>query len=149
MRWPFRTPHVLTTGMHEVQRGLSRVVRGCNLDWLRFAPNPAESSVMFEGESSEQVLVFGCLDGDQALVWLLRDCRQNIDNCPTTSGELIVHGLEEGKYIVQAWETYTGSKQTEEAVFNADGLLRIAIPEFGQDVAVTVAKAAPSPTHNS
>ncbi len=67
MRWPNRTPHSLTKGMREAQAGLSRFLQ--LIAWNRFERRCWNGRIEL---STRSVLAFGCGDGDQAVIWLLR-----------------------------------------------------------------------------
>jgi hypothetical protein len=143
MRWPFREPHILTAEMHSVQAGMSRVVSGCALDWVNFSPQPIDELLHVEqpGVTNQPPVVpFGCSDGRQALVWLLRDCR----DCAPTPGAprevLFLPGLTPGEYCVEFWETYEGVRLSEElATMDAEsGTLRLTLPPFDRDIALAV-----------
>lgn len=65
MRWPNRSPHVLTPGMREAQRTMAAFLP--LLDWTRFARRNWNDEVDAPGFD-----VFACGDERQAVVWLLR-----------------------------------------------------------------------------
>ncbi len=81
LRWPFRRPHGLTPGMHRAQRGMARFIAAAPLDWPRFSPRPLRPGdarlrpLDPLGAGAPPVLVFGCADDSQALLWLLGDRR--------------------------------------------------------------------------
>ncbi|MDQ6693568.1 MAG: hypothetical protein M3014_03995, partial [Chloroflexota bacterium] len=111
MRWPFRTPHCLSAGMHDVQQGLSRFVNSGAIDWTIYSPVPVGHllKVLREGgEHAAEILPFGCGDGNQALVWLLRDPYSgSVETEPLT---LILPDLQPGEYSDEFWESYSGTK---------------------------------------
>ncbi len=168
MRWPFRVPHCLTPEMHLVQRGMSRFAAACNLDWLTFAPELGGHLLGLRNRSdasatAASVLLFGCLDGTQALVWLLRDSRIALDP-ESVDLDLCIERMEPGQYIAEFWETYSGEKLGEVVCCSVGSLtspvqvgtasliaaslrdvqptggatLRIALPSFTLDLAVTI-----------
>jgi mannan endo-1,4-beta-mannosidase len=65
MRWPNRSPHVLTRGMREAQRAMSAFMP--LVDWTRLRRRNWNSEVSAPGFH-----VFACGDERQAVVWLLR-----------------------------------------------------------------------------
>lgn len=193
LRWPFRDPHCLTQGMHEVQRGMSQVVRSTALNWLQFSPRPFEETLRVENHAGSvgsvqepplPVLPFGCSDGRQALVWLLRDSRSvsnewsgamhiairppgspaeletpaSIESFPATAharaisvapADLLMPPLQPGHYVAEFWETYSGEKTGElhfpvdEAASTPDAQshIRLSLPSFGSDLAITISPA--------
>jgi mannan endo-1,4-beta-mannosidase len=150
MRWPFRHPHTLTPGMHAVQQGMARFLPA--LDWTRFSPRPLEAPQLqvipcaaddpADG-STLPVLPFGCGDGTQALVWLLRDVRAIAPTIPLPALDLCLGGLEPGGYVATFWETYEGVRVGEHHVtLDATGwAARLPLPAFGRDLAVAIRPA--------
>jgi mannan endo-1,4-beta-mannosidase len=130
MRWPFRDPHALTPGMHAVQKGMARFVSDCGLDWLRFSPQPIDHLLRLthsdptnsdkEAREVASLIPFGCSDGEQALIWLLRDCRTSSVDEPLPPIDLLVPQLQSGEYVISFWETYRGVRKEEH---------RLAVPE--------------------
>jgi mannan endo-1,4-beta-mannosidase len=149
MRWPFREPHALTPGMHAVQRGMRRFVPA--LDWVRFSPEPwnhrmrvvAREAVGNGATDRLPVLAFGCGDGRQALAWVLRDLRVIGLETVLPAMDLIMPGLEPGRYVAEFWETYEGLKMGEQpfTVAAPGGLtreLRLPLALFVRDLAVAI-----------
>jgi hypothetical protein len=150
MRWPFRHPHTLTPGMHAVQQGMARFLPA--LDWVAFSPHPLEAPQLrviprAAGDASEPsavpVLPFGCGDGEQALVWLLRDTRAVTPTAPLPALDLCLGGLKSGGYVATFWETYQGVPVGEYRfrVDQGDTAGRIPLPAVGRDLAVAVRPA--------
>lgn len=161
MRWPFRDPHYLTPEMHEVQRGMSGFVSGataCGFDWLSFSPQPVDETLCVVSRTSGSegdlsvlpVLPFGCSDGKQALLWLLRDKRAVEDDAPIAPADLLMPFPDEGSYVAEFWETYSGERLGEHR-FVVPGRgemksgagkgaprIRLPLPAFGTSLAVTV-----------
>jgi hypothetical protein len=73
MRWPNRTPHILTPGMRKAQAAMARFLP--LIDWTRFKRRPLALDL------PDGVAGFGCGDGQQAVIWLIR------------TGELDVRGM--------------------------------------------------------
>lgn len=69
LRWPYRSPHVLTEGMYQVQAALSRFVH--TFDWKGFVPAPISRHVVVDAMPSDEVRVFGVSDETRVLLWLL------------------------------------------------------------------------------
>ena len=84
MRWPNRSPHVLTRGMREAQRAMAAFMP--LVDWPRLRRRNLGDRVKAAGFH-----VFACGDEEQALVWLLRrrslaaDGRMRADAQPRTA----------------------------------------------------------------
>ncbi|HEX8229883.1 MAG TPA: hypothetical protein VF826_11305 [Chloroflexia bacterium] len=164
IRWPFRDPHYLTQEMHEVQRGMSRFVTAtseCGFDWLNFSPQPVDEAMqvvsrLSEAEGPLPVLPFGCSDAKQALMWLLRDKRVTADDTPIAPADFMLSCLREGSYVAEFWETYSGERlgeyrfevvtpaRTESETGDAEPQIRIPLPAFGIDLAMTVRPNASS-----
>lgn len=144
MRWPFRDPHTLSHGMNDVQQGISRFIRANPLDWLRFSPQPLADTLRVverdaAGGSDLHVLPFGCSDGRQSFIWLLRDTRVDESKWARGPLELLVPGMAPGQYAVEFWETYGGQKLGEARIAVGGGdVVRVTLPEFGGDLAVAV-----------
>jgi mannan endo-1,4-beta-mannosidase len=150
MRWPFRHPHTLTPGMHAVQQGMARFLPA--LDWVAFSPHPLEAPQLrviprAAGDASEPsavpVLPFGCGDGEQALVWLLRDTRAVTPTAPLPALDLCLGGLQSRGYVATFWETYQGVPVGEYRfrLDQGDTAGRIPLPAVGRDLAVAVRPA--------
>ncbi|HET6314474.1 MAG TPA: hypothetical protein VFH60_11615, partial [Chloroflexia bacterium] len=146
MRWPFRDPHTLSPGMHDVMLGMSRFVKANPLRWLDFSPRPLDDSLRVVprdaagGDTQTQVLPFGCSDGRQALVWLLRDTRVAEGQAASGPIDLLLPGMIAGGYIIEFWETYEGNKvgKAQVAVGAGDANIGLALPDFGRDMAIAV-----------
>jgi mannan endo-1,4-beta-mannosidase len=112
MRWPFRSPHTVTDGMRANLRAISRF--SGSLDWVQFSPRPVDDRlrVAYRGTGGEvppPLLPFGCTDGRQTLVWLLRDLRSGDAATPLPPTELYVPGILQGDYVAEFWNTYKGT----------------------------------------
>ncbi|GAO38580.1 hypothetical protein SCH01S_16_00990 [Sphingomonas changbaiensis NBRC 104936] len=82
MRWPNRTPHILTEGMRAAQAALSRFLP--LIDWTRFHRQPLTLSL------PEGIAGFGCGDADQAIVWLIRTNECDVRGMMTPKGERVL-----------------------------------------------------------
>lgn len=153
MRWPFRDPHTLSPGMNDVQRDMSRFIEGCGLDWLCFSPQPLDESfrvvahAVQDGPASTvpSILPFGCSDGKQAILWLLRDMREGAV-AEKVPADAILPCMQPGRYAVEFWETYSGEKIGEayvEVAADGGGDMRLRLPEFERGVAIAVRQAEP------
>jgi mannan endo-1,4-beta-mannosidase len=140
MRWPNRDPHVLTHGMRVAQRGLAGFLP--LIDWPRFRRRNLNGELRVSLPSVEP---FGCGDGAQAVVWLLRrdtigaDGRLRRDAAPIRP-VITIPGLAPGRYLATAWDTESGAAVASwEADANADGLT--LKPSLVTDVAIAVRRA--------
>lgn len=82
MRWPNRTPHVLTEGMRLAQAALSRFLP--LIDWTCFHRRPLILSL------PEGIAGFGCGDADQAIVWLIRTDERDVRGMMAPKGERVL-----------------------------------------------------------
>jgi mannan endo-1,4-beta-mannosidase len=151
MRWPFRHPHTLTPGMHAVQQGMARFVS--TLAWTEFTPQPIDDQLAVvaraasdagQQDSRLPVVPFGCSDGRQALVWLLRDVRAVAPDAALPAADLMMPDLMPGTYVAEFWETYEGVKTGEINVWVEGGeqITRLPLPAFSRDVALAIKQVA-------
>jgi mannan endo-1,4-beta-mannosidase len=138
MRWPNRTPHMLTPGMRAAQKATGGFLE--LIAWARFRRVNLNREVKV---SNRKLTVCACGDAEQAVVWLLRtdtvgpDGRVRRDADPITP-ELFVPGIEPGRYRVTAWDTLNGAMAgSVEAVASAGGL-RFEAPPFTADRAFAI-----------
>jgi hypothetical protein len=128
MRWPNRTPHILTPGMRTAQAALSRFLPLIN--WTRFHRRPLALDL------PDGVAGVGCGDSDQAMLWLVRTGERDRRGMMAAQGprevELRVPGLDGAAEAVR-FDTVEG-RELERVRF--DGSLRIVM-ERG-DIAVAI-----------
>jgi mannan endo-1,4-beta-mannosidase len=79
MRWPNRTPHVLTQGMRAAQAALSRFLP--LIEWTSFRRRPLALNL------PEGIAGVGCGDSDQAVVWLVRTSELDVRGMSAPRGE--------------------------------------------------------------
>jgi mannan endo-1,4-beta-mannosidase len=139
LRWPYRHPHQLTPGMRAAQRSLAAF---CQLiDWPRFRRRNLNAEVPL---STPAFAVFACGDARQAVLWLLRqDQRPRRGRLPPNAApqavQLLVPGLQAGRYRVQCWQTAAGVLRGEfDAQTDADGGLRLQLPAVVADIALAI-----------
>lgn len=137
MRWPNRTPHVLTPGMRRAQRSLADFLP--LIDWVSFRRAHLGSKMRVSGPDAAAV---ACGDDSQAVIWLVR--RDTIGgNGMLRAGAapvpvaLELPGLARGTYRVIAWDT-TAGRQTADWQANSDGWLKLDVPPFSADVALAI-----------
>ncbi|WP_159469830.1 hypothetical protein [Dyadobacter sp. 3J3] len=114
MRWPYRQPHVLTHGMRRAQQNLSEFVKLIN--WKIFSRKNLNPHIKV---SDPAFIAFGCGDGNQAVVWLLKNekiGRNKVIQSNTKKVLLTIQvpGLENGCYKVHIWNTLLGEIETIE-----------------------------------
>ena len=119
MRWPNRKPHVLTIGMRQAQRAMSRFLPF--IDW----PNFARKNIS-EGLRVTHFHALGCASDDQAVLWLVRrralgpDGRIRADIEPSAP-RIGIPGLTDGRYRVIGWNTVEGCVTDTQDVQASDG----------------------------
>ena len=138
MRWPNRHPHVLTHGMRRSQRALANVVG--LIDWTCFRRRNLNTELAV---SDERIACFGCGDGAQALIWLLRtDTRlrsgQMVMPAPAFRVDLNVPGLEDGGYRVARIDTSSGKVVATAETSAAHRMLVISDVPITADLALVV-----------
>jgi mannan endo-1,4-beta-mannosidase len=110
MRWPNRTPHQLTRGMHLAQRALSRFLP--LIHWQSFQRRNCTTEVEL---SRPDIVPFCCADGSQAILWLLRKDTIGPDGClnrsaPPVTIDVVLPEFTPAKYRVTTWDTLAGSQ---------------------------------------
>jgi hypothetical protein len=138
LRWPYRTPHVLTPGMRQAQAGLAAFLP--LIDWAAFRRVNLNEEIT---SSAPDLAAFACAGGSQAVIWLLRRntigrdrlLRRDVAPAQTT---LLVPGMQPGRYRATVWDTVAG-RATEVFEVTADkGGLTLAVPPFVADCALAV-----------
>jgi len=142
MRWPNRHPHRLTDGMRRAQRSFADFLP--LLDWSRFRRRNLDGALRVLGPAGPLpgVAAFGCGDGRQAFVWLLRRDQLAGDgmvrrDAPPVAPTVEIPGASAGRWRVTAWDTRVGARAGELLVEHAGGgPLRVRVPAFATDVAL-------------
>ena len=143
MRWPNRTPHVLTAGMRRAQRALAAFAE--SVDWTRFRRRNLNAEVK---TLSSKLAVFACGDGEQAILWLLRtDCTGRDGTLRTDAAPLStwirVPGLAPGAYVLTGWDTAAGRVAWTREASSTGSALSAAIPPIATDVAIAIRRRVP------
>jgi hypothetical protein len=139
MRWPNRSPHILTRGMRQAQRGLAGFLP--LIDWARFRRRNLNEEVKATGPNAA---TFACGDAGQAVVWLLRKGAlrpdgQLDDRQAPVEIQVSVPGLACGRYLITFWNTLAGQVAGEVETDHAScGPLRVPSPPFVTDLALAV-----------
>jgi mannan endo-1,4-beta-mannosidase len=139
MRWPNRHPHRLTDGMRRAQKNLADFVG--LIGWTSFRRVNLNEEVRV---SVPRACVFGCGDGAQALVWLLR--RDTLSKAGTLdrkaspiAPQVTVPGLAPGRYRITAWDTLKGTLGEPFAAEATDRTgLTFQAPPFTADLAFAI-----------
>ena len=139
MRWPNRHPHTLTRGMREAQGALGRFLP--LVDWTTFRRRNLNAEIGVSDAGS--VAAFGCGDGAQAVVWLLRTGSLTADGTlasvvPKKVG-IVIPELETGVYRVLLFDTVLGRVRKECRVSHSGGGLRIEV-EIERDLAIAITR---------
>jgi mannan endo-1,4-beta-mannosidase len=138
MRWPYRSPHILSDGMHDAQRALSVAVK--DFDWTTFRQANIDSRL---SSNQPDFILMGCADGKQAAVWAAQDLRQGPVR-EIRDATVTVKGMPEGHYYARVRSPYSGQiLQIVSAAVGADGYLTLDLPVFQYDLAITVVPILP------
>lgn len=138
MRWPNRTPHVLTPGMRRAQKALAAFLP--LIDWPRFRRVNLSDEVAV---SSPAFAAFACGDEAQAMVWLLRrdtvasNGMLRVDAEPVST-TVHVPGLCDGDYTVAAFDTREGAERARYPARSRGGALSVLTPPFATDLALAI-----------
>jgi mannan endo-1,4-beta-mannosidase len=140
MRWPNRHPHVLTHGMRRAQKALSGFLP--LVRWSEFRRRNLNHEIQL---SAKEVAAFGCGDGAQAIVWLLRtealSARGMIrEDAPPLVLDLTVPGLDTGGYQVVFYDTVAGTVLERRQVRLASGPLHLQGVPVTRDLALAITR---------
>ena len=129
MRWPNRSPHILTPGMRRAQASLARFMP--LIDWTRFRRRPLDL-VWPAGLKGA-----ACGDGDQAVIWAVRTRELNAAGMVAPRGQrrlaVAVPGLD-GPVEAVAFDTVEGRELARTRFPDA----RIDLDLPGGDMALAV-----------
>jgi mannan endo-1,4-beta-mannosidase len=111
MRWPNRSPHVLTAGMHAAQGALARYLP--LIDWSTFRRRNLNEEIRVH---SPVVRGFACGDERQAVLWLVRvgqgPGKRTLDrSAEPVDVRIDLPGLNHGDYEVTTWNTEEGREE--------------------------------------
>jgi mannan endo-1,4-beta-mannosidase len=137
MRWPNRHPHILTPGMREAQRGLAAFLP--LIDWTRFARRTLNDAIGVPAG----VAGFGCGDGEQAVLWLLRTDIIERDGTLAREAQAVapvvsVPGLSDGRCRIVRFDTRSGNVLGEDEQVVGAGMLNFTMPDLRTDVALAI-----------
>ena len=149
MRWPNRKPHVLTPGMREAQRGLSRFLP--LVDWTRFR----RRNLSAELGAPKGIAAFGCGDEAQAVLYALRSdtlalqgsrTRKTLRcDAPPRDIVLRVPGLAAGRYRATEFCTSEGRVTGAREFAHQGGTTLLALPALVTDRAVALTRCPARP----
>ena len=148
MRWPNRSPHLLTAGMRAAQAALSRFLPLVN--WPDFRRRNRSAEILASGTP---VHVFGCADPHQAVVWLLRPTLEQgsihrgrrlrqVDQRAGIAVTLSVPGFAAGSYEAVLWDTRAGQEIRRVPVQASVGkAMEVPLRFEGADLALVIRRA--------
>ena len=139
MRWPNRSPHVLTPGMRAEQSRLAAFLP--LIDWPRFRRRCLTGRLAAPG-----CAVFGCADEAQAIVYLLRTDRLAGDGRVRDDAEPVapmvsLPGKAAGGYRVRAYGTRGQGIVQDAIVAHPGGDFMLDTPPFVTDIVLAVTPA--------
>jgi len=136
MRWPNRSPHILTAGMRRAQGAMAGFLPLIRWQDLRREPLVVRAPGFH---------AFGCGDGDQAIVWLVRRGGRaadgRIDAGLVTREQRVTVPMPPGRYDVTGWNTAAGTALPSER-HDADARgLHFTAADIGPDRAFAIRRA--------
>jgi hypothetical protein len=143
MRWPYTKPHHILPEMRDNLLGVARLAS--TIDWTTFNSRNVSENVR---ASKPGILKAGCADGKTALIWLLLDKRVRRSASFSNVDLRIKHVVEDGEYVAEVWETYTGTPVASFEVTVEDNIGKFSLPALDanmRDLALVLrqVKAAP------
>lgn len=105
LKWPYLSFSYMV-GL-DLYKALSNFVNSPGIDWLNFKACPDVYNLEIL-DSSDYVIPFSCGDENSRIVWLLKNINKDLKNVNFNSLNVIVSGLENGSYVVEFWDTYSG-----------------------------------------
>ena len=141
LRWPYRYPHTLTTGMRQAQRALA--LFALLIDWKTFQRRTISKDVRI---SDSGLTAFACVDSFQAVVWLLRTKQKRktgmVDkNAAARSFQLMVPGLEWSPYRITTLDTVKGILIDAFTLSHTTGdVFSITLPPVKTDLVIAITR---------
>ena len=145
MRWPNREPHALTPGMRKAQRALADFLP--LIDWCSFCRGNLHGRITVDGNGIE---AFGCGDGRQAVLWLLRtdtlcsDGRLSRDAAPARV-PIILPDLASGHYHLTCWDTERGCVVAQSDRDHPGGAFALEPTGVVTDLAIAIRRSGADP----
>lgn len=138
MRWPYRNPHVLTHGMRRTQLNMVQFIS--LIDWKTFQRKNLND--VLKGQNPD-VILFGCGDDTQAIVWILQKLPGKKTKAITRERSLPVNisipNLIAGHYAIHVWNTVSGEVEILK-IKNENKELKISIQLTTNDIALAIVK---------
>jgi mannan endo-1,4-beta-mannosidase len=139
MRWPNRHPHVLTKGMRQAQGALVRFLP--LIDWTRFKRRCWNDRLQL---GAKGFAAFGCGDGAQAVIWVLRTDATGRDGMIKADAKprrlSLRSPAEPGPHKVLLFDTMKGAVAGEMMLEAKGAFLEVPIPPIKGDVALAVTR---------
>ncbi len=137
MRWPNRHPHRLTPGMRRAQRALAGFLP--LIDWTTFKRRLLNDELLC---SDPDVVVFGCGDSAQAVLFLLRQRpilpSGLVDAMITGTVSVSVPRLRDVQYQITIWDPVQGRRMRQVILSAIESILTVTVSDFGTNVAVAI-----------
>ncbi len=137
MRWPYRYPHILTTGMRSAQLALSRFLP--LISWEQFNRVNLNLEITL---TDPGLAVFACGDYQQTIIWLLRTNAVGKNKLLRKDAKaqpfhVTIPLLKPGIYVVTLWDTVSG---TAIKIFEwvNDEVMKLELPGVVTDLAVAI-----------
>lgn len=140
MRWPNRHPHILTPGMHLTQRALHAFLR--LIRWTDFCRKNISHEMTVR--KRDAFAWFGCSDGSQAILYLLRSNNRNergmIDTAAAGVQAFVeVPNFEPGPCVITEWDTQRGAAiMRRHTTISEDRVLRFESTPIVDDLAIAI-----------
>ena len=121
-------------GTHEIK------VDNTGNDWFTWDYIRFEGAVLKQGRAR----ILGLNNGTFALVWIQNSDHtwwnviSNIRIEPIKDLEIKLYGFEDGKYIVEFWDTYKGEIVKKETVTASGGIITLTIDNLETDIALKI-----------
>lgn len=129
MRWPYRSPHILTIGMLE---SLSRIAAFIvAFDFTGFVPE----NISLDLVPSPGYEAMGISDGERTLIWLLRE--EHLQGEPLAT-VLKVNDIALGIYTLSFWDPWDAEWILSEQVALGEPTAAITTPPFSKDIALVL-----------
>lgn len=130
MRWPYRSPHILTTGMLESLSRISTFIEA--FDFTDFMPeNLGSDLVLPDGHE-----VMGIGDANRKLIWLVRE--EHLQGEPLAT-DLELARIEPGSYALSFWDPWAADWISSGSVVEfTEPQGSITTPPFLKDITIVL-----------
>ncbi|MDP9094982.1 MAG: hypothetical protein M3N26_00260 [Pseudomonadota bacterium] len=140
MRWPNRNPHTLTPGMRAAQRAMADFLP--LVDWNQFDRHILDKELEC---SDPDVVLFGCSNGKDALIYALRqrpflpDGR--IDPLARSEIAISISGLEQHRFNIRFWDPIAGFEINSMSLKGHCGRIVVPVTEFSSEIAISIRRS--------